>query len=563
MKEQAVEVRWTVTNSELEALNLEWTWIKEFSPRFNVAFNEDDKSYLFLSVSVQDQIPRVFFTRQKHAKNLKNFGPFPKGWAIKQSLDQLLHVFPVRTCTIGVFRQAIRLNRPCLLYDIGKCSAPCVGKISIEDHRGLLKQLMRFYSGANLELIKDLKAQMLKLSKAERFEQASKIRDQIQTLEIVIDKNAVVLDESFNADVIGIYRSDIEAGAQIFLVREGRIRGENSFVVDINSDLVGPELVQQVLLQFYENYPDLIPARRIYLSEAIAEPQAVLELLEGELKIRPKFEYPQRGLKKEIVQRAISNAQMILRTHQMKRATNLEARTRALQELQEVLNLPTAPLRIEGYDISTTLQTNQVGSMVVFEDGVPKKKFYRKFNVDTSDDTSAIHEVISRRFNTPPERSTKFAYDTNMILIDGGLPQVNAAAAALAETNHLEVTVIGLAKKLEEVWLPHAEYPIILARGSAALYLLQQIRDESHRFAITGHRKRRAQHFTKSALDAIPGIGPKTRRKLLSKYHSLARIQQTPVSELAKISGISAALAQKILDYLARLPKSEKQRADN
>jgi excinuclease ABC subunit C len=550
MLEQATDLRWTVVESETEALNLEWTWIKQFEPRFNVIFNEDDKSYVYLSISIREEIPRVFFSREKRARGLKNFGPYPKSWAIKRSLDELLKVFPVRTCSNGVFNQAKRLNRPCLLFDIGKCSAPCVGKISLSQHRELVLHLMSFFRGTNLKLLQDLRQQMMLAAKAESYELAAQLRDRIEVLEEVIAQNAVVLDEKLNADVVGIYPDNIEAGVEIFFVREGRIRSERGFVVDINSDLELNDLIESVLLQIYENYSDMAHPKRIFLAKGLNNPQFLGDYLRGVLGSSVRIETPSRGEKAKIVQRALTNAQETLRVHRAKRATNLEARTKALQELQEILGLESAPLRIEGYDISTTLQTNQVGSMVVFEDGIPKKKFYRKFNVDTVDDTSAIYDVIKRRFTDAEiERSRgfdRFAYPTNLIVIDGGLPQVNAAQAALEATGQAEIRAIGLAKKLEEIWIPGAEVPIILARGTPALYLLQQIRDESHRFAITAHRKKRTKSLITSELDAIVGVGPKIRLALLKKFRSVERLRKAQVDEIAQVHGISGKMAQKI-----------------
>ncbi|MFY9263001.1 MAG: excinuclease ABC subunit UvrC [Actinomycetaceae bacterium] len=596
----AVRVQWVVVASETEALTLEYAWIKEFAPRFNVMYR-DDKSYPYLAVTLSEEYPRVMVTRQAHRAGNKYYGPYTKVWAVRESLDQLLRVFPMRSCSAGVFASAQRTDRACLNGYIDRCAAPCVGRVSAAEHRQIALDMVRFLDGTGEELINAKTEQMRQAAAAQDFERAARLRDDVIALQAVVEKNTVVLDTGVDADIFGLEFDELEASVQVFFVRAGRIRGQRGWVSTIE-ELDGPGLISQLLMQVYGAYAPqqgkgkqrqarsvddvahtaatAIP-REIWVphmpEDRHALQQWLSELRGGPVKIRK----PQRGKKAHLADTVHLNAVQALERHKLERAGDLTERSRALEELRQGLGLARAPLRIECYDISHTQGTHQVGSMVVFEDGLAKKSDYRHFIVrgedgnGARDDTAAMEEVIRRRLSRlasgvaaddasddepmshelddeqingiPPRR---FAYRPDLIVVDGGQPQVNAAARAVKDLE-ADVQVIGLAKRLEEIWLPNQVFPVILSRSSPALRLLQQLRDESHRFAISHHRKKRSKAMTRSALDSIPGLGPAKQTALLKHFGSLTKIKEASRSELQQVSGIGPVMAKTILEHFA------------
>lgn len=593
----AARVEWVVVGNEIEALSLEYSWIKEFSPRFNVMYR-DDKSYPYLAVTLRDEFPRVMVTRNSHRRGNKYYGPYTKVWAVRESLDQLLRVFPMRSCTQGVFNNARRSGRPCLNGYIDRCAAPCVGRVNESEHRQIAESLVSFMDGTGEDLINEKKEQMLQAAKAHEFERAARLRDDVAALTTVVEKNAVVLDMDTDADVFGLEFDELEASVQVFFVRGGRIRGQRGWVTETVADLEAPGLVSQMILQVYGQYaPSHIGRNRrsaksvddVAHNSADSVPREIwvpvlpddVEALEpwlaqlrgGSVRIR----VVQRGTKAQLAQTVHTNAVQALQRHKLHRAGDLTERSKALEELRMGLGFERAPLRIECYDISHIQGTNQVGSMVVFEDGLPKKSDYRHFIVrgpdgqGVPDDTAAMAEVLRRRLtrlvegraandasddepmsgpidsDAPPVR--KFAYKPDLIVVDGGLAQVNAAQRVVDELD-ADVHVIGLAKRLEEVWIPSEEFPLILPRTSPALHLLQYLRDESHRFAITFHRKRRSKAMTRSALDAIPGLGTAKQTALLKHFGSLTKIKEADLAALQEVDGVGPRLAHTILEHL-------------
>ena len=598
----AARVEWVVVGSEIEALTLEYAWIKEFAPRFNVMYR-DDKSYPYLAITMSEKYPRVTVTRNAHRRGNRYYGPYTKVWAVRESLDQLLRVFPIRSCTAGVFRNAERAGRPCLLGYIDKCSAPCVGRVSEDEHRDIAKRMVRFLDGSGEELIREKKREMAQAAAEQDYERAAKLRDDVLALETVAERNTVVFDSDVDADVFGLVFDELEASVQVFFIRGGRIRGQRGWVTTIeDEDAAG--LVNQLLLQVYGHFSQTpgertkqrarsvddvdhtaatsMP-REIWVPE-IPTDKATLstwltELRGGKVTIRQ----PKRGPKATLMETVHTNAEQALRRHKLARAGDITERSQALEELREGLGLERAPLRIEGYDISHTQGTNQVGSMVVFEDGLAKKSDYRHFIVrgpdgeGARDDTAAMDEVLRRRLKrleetesvadasedhesgpVEPGSRPRFAYRPDLIVVDGGLPQVNAAQKVIDELG-ADVMVIGLAKRLEEIWLPGEQFPIILSRSSPALRLLQHLRDESHRFAITFHRKKRSKAMTRSALDEIAGLGPAKQTALLKHFKSVARIKAATVADLQDVPGIGPAMATTIHDHFSR--KSEEKLA--
>lgn len=595
----ASSVEWTVVASEVEALSLEYTWIKEFAPRFNVMYR-DDKSYPYLAVTLAEEYPRVLVTRGELRKGNRYFGPYTHVWAIRESMDLLLRVFPIRSCSMGVFRRARSSGRPCLLGYIDKCSAPCVERISAADHRAIAEDLCAFMAGDGAPFIARLEVLMREAAESQDYEAAARLRDDVAALRKVMERNAVVLPDATDADVYALALDDLQASVQVFNVRHGRIRGQRGWVTDRTDDADEGELVERLLVQVYgeaaqgldgEVSPVEIP--REILVPALPEDAPALEAwLRHARRGRVALRVPQRGDKRALLDTVRQNAAQALLAEKLRRGADLATRSRALEELQLHLGLPEAPLRIECFDISHTQGTHQVGSMVVFEDGLAKKKDYRQFNVrgregeGARDDTEALREVLRRRFArgraeepramgldggasaagditsapTAPsaedaplpgeavERSS-FAYRPGLLVIDGGLPQVNAARAALEELR-IEVPVVSLAKRLEEVWLPAEEFPVVLPRGSEALHLLQRVRDEAHRFAIARHRKRRSAAMTASVLDSVPGVGPTRARALLRHFGSVKRLREATVDEVAQVKGIGPASAAVIVAAL-------------
>jgi excinuclease ABC subunit C len=584
----AASVEWTVVNTEVEALQLEYSWIKEYDPRFNVKYR-DDKSYPYLAVTMGEDFPRVMVMRGAKRKGTRYFGPYSHAWAIRETVDTLLRVFPVRTCSTGVFKRAGQIGRPCLLGYIGKCSAPCVKKVSKEEHRALAEDFCDFMSGQTSRFIRKLTADMKEASAEEEYERAARLRDDIKALERALEKQAVVLGDGTDCDVIALAEDPLEAAVQIFYVRGGRIRGQRGWVLEKVEETTTSTLVEHFLGQFYGDgtSPDSngIP-REVLVPELPPDSEAMTQWLSDRRGGPVRLRIPQRGDKKTLAETVARNAKQALALHKLRRASDLTTRSKALHEIQDALELDDAPLRIECYDVSNLQGTHVVASMVVFEDGLARKSEYRRFSIkgyDGTDDVSAIREVITRRFRryleereesgeldtlgdpealdeeqdqaeserlvvTPPR---KFAYPPNLVVVDGGAPQVAAAAAALADLGIDDVSVCGLAKRLEEVWLPGQEYPVIMSRTSEGLYLLQRVRDEAHRFAITYHRAKRGKAATTSALDSVSGLGPARRAALLKAFGSVKAVSAaTPDEIAAAVPGIGPKLAEIVVAAL-------------
>ena len=586
MVHTAASVEWTVVASEMESLQLEYTWIKEFSPRFNIAFR-DDKSYPYLAITVNDVYPRAMVTRGERRKGVRYFGPYSQAWAIRETLDALLRVFPVRTCTNGVFNRAKNSGRPCLLGYIDKCAAPCVGKISAEEHRELARGLTRFMAGGAEKHIAQLTAEMKAAAADMDFERAAILRDDIAALTKAFERNAVVLGATVDADLFAYAEDDLEASVQVFFVRGGRIRGQRGWIVEKVNDSTDAQLIEQLIAQVYSDIAASLASQKDAEKSLNSYdiPRSVLVPVEPENKEQlaswlaevrggsVEISVPQRGDKAELMKTVAENARQSLTLHKSRRAGDLTTRSASLVDLQEALELPDPLLRIECYDISHVQGTNVVASMVVFEDGMPAKNAYRTYSITgdaARDDTASMYDVITRRFKrhlaqqaereaapvhsgeidaSTPEPA-KFAYPPNLVLVDGGPPQVAAASAALSDLGITDVYVAGIAKRLEELWLPDDDYPVVLPRTSQALYLVQRIRDEAHRFAITFHRSKRGKAMVASALDEVPGLGEVKRAALIKHFGSVAQIKQASAEELTAVPGIGPALAQKILAAL-------------
>ena len=578
----AAAVQWTVVATEVEALQLEYSWIKEYDPRFNVKYR-DDKSYPYLAVTMGEEFPRVQVMRGAKKPGTRYFGPYAHAWAIRETVDLLLRVFPVRTCSAGVFKRAGQVGRPCLLGYIDKCSAPCVGRISAEDHTALAEEFCDFMSGQTQRYVRRLEAEMREASENLEFERAARLRDDIGALRRAIEKNAVVLPDATDADVFALAEDELEAAVQVFHVRGGRVRGQRGWVVEKVEELTTGELVEHLLQQVYgDAAADAVP-REVLVPVLPPDLPEVTTWLTGLRGGRVDVRVPQRGDKRALAETVARNATQALALHKTRRAGDLTTRSRALQEIQEALGLPEAPLRIECFDVSNLQGTEIVASMVVFEDGLPRKSEYRRFAVRGTagqDDVASVHEVISRRFRRyvdervevgglelpsttddvpmtvpgrDPEtgRPRRFAYVPNLVVVDGGQPQVAAAARALEELGATDVALCGLAKRLEEVWLPGEVHPVVLPRTSQGLYLLQRVRDEAHRFAITYHRQKRSKAMTRSALDDVAGLGEARRKALLRRFGSLKKVRAATADEIAEVPGIGPATAQAVVDALA------------
>lgn len=562
-------VEWTVVNTEVEALALEYSWIKEFDPRFNVKYR-DDKSYPWLAVTVGEEFPRVTVMRGAQRKGVRYFGPYGHAWAIRDTVDTLLRVFPMRSCSAGVFRRSKAIGRPCLLGDIGKCAAPCVGRVTPDEHRAIVNDFLAFMGGQTAGFTKRIEQRMRAASDNEEYELAAKLRDDLGALRRVLEKQTVVLGDATDADVLGFVDDPLEIAVQIFSVRGGRIRGQRGWVAEKADEAKFPELVQRALMTLYQDANAAAIPREVLVPTMPADADIVTELLserrEGPVTIR----VPKRGDKRALMATVEQNAKQSLMRHKMKRSSDLTARSLALEELQEALDLETAPLRIECYDISNLGATETVASMVVFEDGLPRKSEYRRFTIrnEGQSDVAAMHEVITRRFTQllkaregndddgpgiDPEtgKPKRFAYTPALVVVDGGPPQVAAAHAAMQELGIKDIALVGLAKRLEEVWLPEDEDPVILPRTSEGLYLLQRLRDEAHRFAINHHRGRRSKTMIESVLDPVAGLGPTRRKALLKSFGSVKKLRAATAEEIANVPGIGAATAQSIVEALA------------
>ncbi|MFE9024120.1 excinuclease ABC subunit UvrC [Streptomyces sp. NPDC007808] len=597
----AASVEWTVVSTEVEALQLEYSWIKEYDPRFNVKYR-DDKSYPYLAVTMSEEFPRVQVMRGHKKKGVRYFGPYAHAWAIRDTVDLLLRVFPVRTCSAGVFKNARRTGRPCLLGYIGKCSAPCVDRVSAEEHRELAEEFCDFMTGRTGTYLRRLEKQMMEAAEEMEYERAARLRDDIEALKKAMEKNAVVLADATDADLIAVAEDELEAAVQIFHVRGGRVRGQRGWVTDKVEEITTGALVEHALQQLYgEETGDAVPKE--VLVPALPDPlEPVQEWLSGRRGANVSLRIPQRGDKRALMETVERNAQQALVLHKTKRASDLTTRSRALEEIADALDLDSAPLRIECYDISHLQGDDVVASMVVFEDGLQRKSEYRRFQIkgfEGQDDVRSMHEVITRRFkrylaekertgewsdgegalsdtssaplsdtsdalteagSAPLEvglkdddgRPKRFAYPPQLVVVDGGRPQVAAARRALDELGIDDIAVCGLAKRLEEVWLPGEDDPVVLPRTSEGLYLLQRVRDEAHRFAITYQRTKRAKRFRSSPLDEVPGLGDTRKQALIKHFGSVKKLRSATIEEICEVPGIGRKTAETIAAAFAQ-----------
>ncbi|MBQ1073464.1 excinuclease ABC subunit UvrC [Micromonospora sp. C31] len=631
----AESVDWVTVGTEVEALQLEYTWIKQYDPRFNVRYR-DDKSYPYLAVTLDEEFPRLQVMRGAKRKGVRYFGPYSHAWAIRETLDLLLRVFPARTCSAGVFKRAGQVGRPCLLGYIGKCSAPCVGSVTPERHREIVDGFCDFMAGRTDTMVRKLEREMTEASEQLEFERAARLRDDVAALRRAMEKQTVVLGDGTDADVVAFADDPLEAAVQVFHVRDGRVRGQRGWVVEKTEELSTGDLVHHFCTQVYGGEQGEADVPRELLVPALpADAEALADWLSGHRGSRVSLRVPQRGDKRSLLETVERNAKDALARHKLRRAGDLTTRSKALDEITEALDLRTSPLRIECFDISQMQGTDVVASMVVFEDGLPRKSEYRRFIIrGATDDLSAMSEVLRRRFaryldaraetgeagvepaddpvapagqaapedlvepaddpvapagQAAPEdlvepaddpvaptgpdeprvgvlidpttgRPRRFAYPPQLVVVDGGAPQVAAAAQALAELGVDDVALCGLAKRLEEVWLPDDEFPVILPRTSEGLYLLQRVRDEAHRFAITFHRQRRSKRMTSSALDSVPGLGEVRRKALLRHFGSLKRLSAATVEEITEVPGVGRRTAEAILAALgggAKAPAGE------
>ncbi|MFF9071401.1 excinuclease ABC subunit UvrC [Streptomyces sp. NPDC014872] len=612
----AASVEWTIVSTEVEALQLEYSWIKEFDPRFNVKYR-DDKSYPYLAVTLDEEFPRVQVMRGAKKKGVRYFGPYGHAWAIRETVDLMLRVFPVRTCSAGVFKNAARTGRPCLLGYIGKCSAPCVGRVTPEEHRELAEDFCDFMAGRTGTYIRRLEKDMMAAAEEMEYERAARLRDDVEALKRAMEKSAVVLADATDADLIAVAEDELEAAVQIFHVRGGRVRGQRGWVTDKVENVDTSGLVEHALQQLYgEETGDAVP-KEVLVPALPEDPDAVSQWLAGRRGSQVSLRIPQRGDKKDLMATVQRNAQQALALHKTKRASDLTTRSRALEEIAEALGLDTAPLRIECYDISHLQGDDVVASMVVFEDGLARKSEYRRFQIkgfEGQDDVRSMHEVVGRRFkrylqekertgeweetagptdstafpdglaatdpaapsphglpavsgpvgpapdagtapgSEPREddgRPKRFAYPPQLVVVDGGQPQVAAAKRALDELGIDDIAVCGLAKRLEEVWLPDDDDPVVLPRSSEGLYLLQRVRDEAHRFAITYQRTKRAKRIRSGPLDAVAGLGETRKQALIKHFGSVKKLRQATIDEICAVPGIGRRTAESVAVALA------------
>ena len=570
----ASSVDWVTVGTEVEALQLEYSWIKEYDPRFNVRYR-DDKSYPYLAVTLDEEFPRITVMRGAKRKGVRYFGPYAHAWAIRETVDLLLRPFPARTCSTGVFKRHGQIGRPCLLGYIGKCSAPCVGRVSAAEHRRIVEDFCAFLSGQTAAYTKRIEREMRAAAAELDYERAARLRDDLRALERALEKNAIVLGDGTDADVVGISEDELEAAVQVFHVRGGRVRGQRGFVVEKVEDVTTADLVEHLVQQLYGDQPSDGVPRELLVPELPTDLESTVTWLSELRGSHVDLRVPQRGDKRDLMETVTRNAAQALVLHKTRRAGDLTSRSRALEELQEALGLPEAPLRIECVDVSHLQGTDVVASLVVFEDGLARKSEYRRFAIrgsedGISDDTRSIAEVVTRRFRRLLEeqvdltgddptpgidpttgRPRKFAYPPQLFVVDGGQPQVEAAQAALSELGVHDVAIVGLAKRLEEVWLPGDPDPVILPRSSEGLYLLQRARDEAHRFAISYQRQKRGKRMVESILDDVPGLGEARKKAVLRQFGSLKRLRAATVEELSSVPGIGPTVAQAVVDALA------------
>ncbi len=568
----AASVEWTVVATDVDSLQLEYMWIQEFSPPFNVRY-KDDKSYPYLAVTLADEAPRVIVTRNHRIPGAKYFGPYPKVWAVHDTIDLMIKVFPIRTCSDASYKKAMATGRPCFPGQIGRCGGPCSMTVSIEEHRAIVNDFVAFMSGGDGRFTRELTSRMREAAVAMDYESAAVYRDKLQAIDAVLNRSALVLASDTDADVFGVAEDELSAAVQHFVIRGGRVRGVRATTIDKELDISGAELVDQVLQRAYGDATAADIPRQVLvpqLPDDAAELEAWLESRRGK---RVSVQVAQRGRKADFMKTAQLNAQQALLLHKTRRTSDYATRSRALTDLQEALGMSEAPLRIECYDVSHLGGTNVVASMVVFEDGLARKDQYRSFSVpETTDDTDSLYRVLTRRLShidaddsldTPPpaevvgdepvvttRKRARFAYRPQLLVVDGGRPQVDAAQRALADAGHPEIALCGIAKRLEEVWLPGEEYPVILPRTSEALYLLQRLRDEAHRFAITHQRKRRKRDIG-SVLSEVPGLGAARIKALLRHFGSVSALRAAGPEEIEELPGIGPTLAAAIHRHLS------------
>ena len=560
----ANRVDWTVVRTEIEALQLEFTWIKEENPAFNVQFR-DDKSYPYLGISMTEEFPRIFITRKSKRKGVTYFGPFAHAWALRSTFDVLLKLFPVRSCSDANFERAKKINRPCLLGDIGKCAAPCVERVTAAEHKQIAKDLVKFMNQGAADITVEIRKEMQAAASAEEFEKAGKLRDQLAALERASESTNAAISDSITADFIAIHQDITHAAASIFRVVQGRVIASKSWIIDMTNIPEDTPLLEVTLNQVYNEFE---PSKEVLVNLEL-ENDVMAEFLTNKFGYRISIKRPERGEKSELLDTVKRNAHQALVQFLSKRANDAAVSGKALEDLAAALGMEELPLRIECFDISNIQGTSVVASMVVFEDGQSKKSEYRRFGIDDKekfDDTRAMHHVITRRFKrylaekdldlTEIELSggekPKFAYPPQLVIVDGGRGQVNAAAKAFAELGIHDITLVGLAKRLEEIWFPHQSYPVILPRHSEALYLVQRIRDEAHRFAITFHRSKRSKLMLESLLDEIPSLGEVRRQALLDKFGSVAALKKSSPAEISNIPGIGMKTAELIWSEISK-----------
>lgn len=571
----AASVEWTVVASDVDSLQLEYMWIKEFDPPFNVRYR-DDKSYPFMAVTLADEAPRVIVTRNRRIRGAKYFGPYPKVWAVHDTIDLMIKVFPIRTCSDSSYKKAMQSGRPCFPGQIGRCGGPCSGRVTIEEHRAIVDDFVAFMSGGDQRFARELNARMREAAAAMDYEAAAVYRDRLQAIEAVLNKSALVLAEDTDADLFGIAEDELAAAVQHFVIRGGRVRGVRATTIEKEIDISGADLVDQVLQRTYgDAVAEDIP-RTVFVPALPDDAHDLEEWLRERRGKHVGIQVAQRGRKAELMKTASLNAQQALMLHKTRRTSDYVARAQALTDLQEALGLADAPLRIECYDVSHLSGTNVVASMVVFEDGLPRKDQYRSFGVaETTDDTDSLYQVLTRRLahldrdaapraadeeqrpdvegeeTVQEPKRRRFAYPPQLLVVDGGQPQVAAAARALKDAGHEEIALCGIAKRLEEVWLPGEEYPVILPRTSEALYLLQRLRDEAHRFAITHQRKKRKRDIS-SVLSEVPGLGEARIKALLRHFGSVTALRAASREEIEALPGIGPKLAESIRAHLDR-----------